>query len=214
MPDLAADCYPLRKFLNEDAEWKSHEHGEAFEWILIHVKKVVKRNCPLRIICYSRKQGLGAVLQQREENSWKPIAYASRVPTDVEANNIINYLKLLAVLRSVEHFPNYVYGIEFDFVSNHKALKSVIKENNANETFSSRLKRWVDRLLPFEITSVHTPRRTLGIADYLSPHPCPFNGAVIKHEQKVDDWFTINVVNKFPKDSYEVITAKRNNQKK
>ena len=46
------------------------------------------------------------------------------------------------------------------------------------------------------------------MADYLSRHPSPFCGAVIKSEQMFNNWFTIIVVNKFAKDLDEAITAK------
>ena len=73
------------------------------------MKKVVelthfKRNRMLRIFCDASKQGLGAVLQQNEENNREPIAYASRFLTDFEAKYSINELELLAVVWSVEHF--------------------------------------------------------------------------------------------------------------
>ena len=82
IPDLATECFPFRNILKKDVEWKwSSDHERAFEQINNLVEKVVelthsKRNCTLRIICDARKQGLGAVLQQNEESSWKPIAYA------------------------------------------------------------------------------------------------------------------------------------------
>ena len=46
------------------------------------------------------------------------------------------------------------------------------------------------------------------MADFLSRHPSPYNGAVIKSEQKFNDWFTINVVNEFANDSNDVIKAR------
>ena len=115
----------------------------------------------------------------------------------------------MAVVWSVEHFTNYVYGIGSEIVSNDKVLKSVIKANKSNETFSSRLTRWVDRLLSFEFIVVHTLGRTLGISDCLSCHPSPYSGAVIKSEQMFNDWFTINVVKEFAKNLDQSITAKR-----
>ena len=121
-------------------KWKwSADHERAFERINNLVKKAVelthfKRNCTLRVICDASKQGLGAVLQQNEETSWKPIAYASRFLTDFEANYSINELELLAVVWSVEHFNNYVYRIEFELLSDHKALKNVLKANKSNKT--------------------------------------------------------------------------------
>ena len=35
-------------------------------------------------------QGLGAVLQQREEEGWKPISYASKFLTELETEYSIN----------------------------------------------------------------------------------------------------------------------------
>ena len=54
--------------------------------------------------------------------------------------------------------------------------------------------RWVDRLLPFDFSIVHTPGRALGMADYLSRHPSIYEGASIQAEKLFNDWFTVNVV--------------------
>ena len=86
-----------------------------------------------------------------------------------------------------------MYGINFGVVSD-LALQSVLKSNKGNKTFSSRLTRWVDRLLPFDFNVVHEPGRTLGLADYLSRHPAEYNGSILKAEELFNIWFTINVV--------------------
>ena len=112
----------------------------------------------------------------------------------METKYSINELELLAVVWSVEHFINYVYGVPFGIVSDHKALQSVMKSNKGNKTNSSRLTRWVDRLLPFDFSIVHTPRRALGMADYLSRHPSIYEGASIQAEKLFNDWFTVNMV--------------------
>ena len=85
-----------------------------------------KRNKELRIICDASKQRLGAVLQQKEIEGWKPISDASRFFTGLEAKCSINELELLAVVWAIEHFRNYVYRINFGVVSGHKALQSVL----------------------------------------------------------------------------------------
>ena len=100
----------------------------------------------------------------------------------------------MTVVWSVEHFKNYVYGVRFGVVSDRKALQSVLKSNKGNKTYSSRLTRWADRLLPFDFSIVHTPGRTLGMADYLSRHPSPYEGNVVKAEELFNNWFTINVI--------------------
>ena len=68
---------------------------------------------------------------------------------------VVNELELLAIVCPKEHFKNYVYGVQFKVVSDHKALMSVLKPNRGNKTFSSRLTRWVDRLLPCDFEVVH-----------------------------------------------------------
>ena len=109
-----------------------------------------KRNIPLRIFCDASNHRLGAVLQQCEENQWTPFSCASRFLTKLETKYSINELELLAVVWSVENFKNYVYGVRFGVVSDNKVLQSVLKSNKGNKTVSSRLTRWVDRLLPFD----------------------------------------------------------------
>ena len=200
IPDLASTCFPFRSILKKDAVWNwTSEHEKAFMKVNSEVKRVAelthfKINKPLRIICDASKQGLGAVMQQCEENQWKPISYASRFLTELETKYSINELELLAVVWSVEHFKNYVYGVRFGVVWDHKTLQSVLKSNKGNKTYSSRLTRWADRLLPFDFSIVHTPGRTLGMADYLSRHPSPYEGNVVKAEELFNNWFTINVI--------------------
>ena len=48
--------------------------------------------------------------------------------------------------------------------------------------------------MPFEFSIVHTPGRTLGMADYLSSYPSEYEGAVAKAEKLFNDWLFINVV--------------------
>ena len=102
---------------------------------------------------------------------------------------------MLAVVWAVEHFKNYLYGTKFQIVSDHKALASVLKGNKNNKTYSSRLTRWVDSLLPFEFEIFHAPGRTMGIADYLSRHPSPIEGESINASELWNTWFTMNHVN-------------------
>ena len=129
IPELAVICSPIRSKLQKDATWNwNDEHEKAFLNVNSEVMKEAdlmhfKRNRPLRIICDASKFGLGAVLQQCEENKWKPIPYASRFLTVLECKYSINELELLAVFWSVKQFENYVYGVSSGTVSDHKALQ-------------------------------------------------------------------------------------------
>ena len=58
-----------------------------------------------------------------------------RFLTKFETNCSINELELLAVVWSVEHFEKYVYGVNFEEVSDQKALQSVLKSNKGKVVF-------------------------------------------------------------------------------
>ena len=148
----------------------------------------------MRIICDASKAGLGAVLQQDENGKWQPLSFASRFLTELESKYSINELELLAIVWSVEYFRSYVYGVPFKIISDHKALSTVLKGQKGNKTYSSRLSRWVDRLLPFDFEVIHGLGRTLGIADYLSRNPTQQNENSIKAKTLWDEWFTVNIV--------------------
>ena len=82
-------------------------------------------------------------------------------------------------------------------VSDHKALSSVLRPNLGNKTFSSRLTRWVDRLLPIDFEITHVPERVLSFADYLSRHPSELEGTTIQAEKLWNEWFTVNIISSF-----------------
>ena len=130
----------------------------------------------------------------KTELGWKVVHFASRFLTTFEQKYSIIELELLALVWAVENFRNYVYGTEFEVVSDHKALTSILKGNRANKTFSSRLTRWVDRRSPFQFVVTHEPERTLGMAYYLTRHASPSVKNQIKEKELWNDWFTINEI--------------------
>ena len=161
----------------------------------------------MRSISDASKQRLGTVLQQQQDNQdWKPVSFASRLLTVFEAKYSMNELELLAVVWAIEHFTNYLYGVKLQVISDHKALASVLKPNRSNKTISSRITRWVDRLLPFDFQVIHSPRRVLGFADHLSRHPSEIKGSVVNSEKLWNDWFTVNTITKIDAISENVTT--------
>ena len=72
---------------------------------------------------------------------------------------------------------------------------SVFKPNRVHKTFSSRLKRWADRLLPFDFEVVPVAGGTLVMTAYSSIHPSKIEGVNIKAELLWNEWFTVNIVN-------------------
>ena len=70
---------------------------------------------------------------------------------------------------------------------------SVLKPNRGNKTFSSRLTRWADWILPIDFEVVQVAGRTLGMADYLSRHT-KLGGAALKIETLWNELFAENSV--------------------
>ena len=127
IPNLANLCAPLRPLLKKDREWIwEEEHEKTFNKIKEAIKTKTglerleeKRNLPLRIICDASKEGIRAVLQQQSEAGWETTYFASRFLTEFDKKYSINEIELLAVVWTIEIFQNYVYGTEFEVVSDH-----------------------------------------------------------------------------------------------
>ena len=112
--------------------------------------------------------------------------------------------------RFPQFFRNFVYGREFEEVSDDKAFTSILKGNRANKTFSSRLTRWVDRSLPFQLNVVQVLGRTMGMADCLSRYPSENSSfeQKIKAEELSNSWFTVNEITN--RNSIVLATANQN----
>ena len=156
----------------------------------INENKHFDTNKQTRVRCDASKKGLGACLEQKHENIWKPVAYASRFLNKLEERYSTIELELLAVVWSLEHFEYYLYGSQFLLQTDHPALLSALKENRGNKTYHSRLTRWVDRLLPFHFTVEHVPGKNMGFADYLSRNP----SGVAPTPDIEDNNFVINAI--------------------
>ena len=66
---------------------------------------------------------MGAVLRQSQSTGdWNPICFASRFLTDFEAKYPIDELEQSANVWAVEHFENCEYGVQFEILSDRKAL--------------------------------------------------------------------------------------------
>lgn len=65
--------------------------------------------------------GLGAVLLQATDGTWKPVAYASRSLSETQ-HRFTQIEEALAVTWACEKFTNYIVGRHFKIEFNHKPL--------------------------------------------------------------------------------------------
>lgn len=74
-------------------------------------------NHKCRITCDAFKKRLGAVLEQKFDEHWSPVAYASRALSPAESNYCPLERETLTIVYACERFHEYVYGQDFVIVT-------------------------------------------------------------------------------------------------
>ena len=109
IPNLSKISEPLRPLLSHKEkikksklEWNK-EHTKSFRQIKKAITEIMKNkhfdtNRPTRVRCDASKEGLGACLEQKYNNIWHPLAYASRFLNTNKQKDSINELELLSVV--------------------------------------------------------------------------------------------------------------------
>ena len=201
VPNLASLGSPLRPLLNKKSifQWND-DHTKAFERIKEEIVNLtenthfdVKRKT--RVTTDASHNGLGASLEQLHGNDWKTISFASRFLNPHESKYSTNELELLGVVWAVEHYKNYLYGSDFEIITDHKALLSALSPNHGNKTYHSRLTRWVDRLLPFNFSIKHIAGKDMGFTGLISRIP---SGKALPTSH-YDEEFVVANINKINK---------------
>ena len=119
--NLSQFSSPIRPLLshwkqnnNSKADW-NEKHTKAFRQITNVIKQIIEikhfdANRPTRVRCEASKEVLGACLEQKYDNNWHPIAYASTfLNVNVRKFSIIE-IEQLSVVWSLEFFKYYLYG--------------------------------------------------------------------------------------------------------
>ena len=70
--------------------------------------------------------GVGAVLQQRLNDAWQPLAFFSRKLTPAQQRYSTFGRELLAIYLSIRHFRTFLEGRVFSVATDHRALQSAL----------------------------------------------------------------------------------------
>ena len=68
---------------------------------------------------------IGAALLQKIDDKELPIAFFSRTMNTAEKNYATSQKELLAIVKVVEHFRQFLYGKEFIIKTDHAPLTSI-----------------------------------------------------------------------------------------
>lgn len=110
---------------------------------------------------------IGAVLSQGLIGSDLPVAYASRTLNEHEINYSTIEKELLAIVWATKYFRPYLYGRQFNIVTDHKPLQWLFSLKEPN----SKLVRWRLRLEEYDYKITYKKGKLNSNADALSRPP-------------------------------------------
>ena len=139
--NLSAQTDILRQLRKKNNDWNwTTEHTKAFENLKQKITEIpclahYNSDYPNIVTTDASTKGLGTTLwQEQPDGKLKPIGFVSRFFSDMEKQNAINELELLAVVWGLEHFRLYIYGKPIKLLTYHKTLEPLIKRNRSNKT--------------------------------------------------------------------------------
>jgi transposase InsO family protein len=149
----------------------SEECKEAWDKLrIVLVTEPVMRhpdfNRRFRIDVDSCADGVGAVLTQVFDDGEHPVAYYSKKFTQDEGKWSSNELEAIGVIKALDHFRPYVWGVDFDLLSDNMTVHlSWLRRQTRG-----KLARWAARLSEYEGYMTILPRsgRKHGNGDALS----------------------------------------------
>ena len=181
-------CSYYRKFVKGFADiarplHRLTEKGHQFEWTLdcdesFNLLKQALKSPP--ILGYPEGDGsfildadasgeaIGAVLSQIQQGEERVIAYYSCVLEKRERQYCVTRRELLAIIKSVKHFPHYLYGRHFTIRTDHGSLRWLLRFKNRD----GQMVWWLKTLYIYDFEVQHRAGSAHGNADALSRRPC------------------------------------------
>ena len=175
IPDFSTIAYPLSKLTRKAVPWQwTTTHQSSFD----KLKTMLTSDCvmahydpaaPTQLRVDASPVGLGAILTQTQHGVVRPVAYASRTLTPVKRRYSQTEREALAVVWGCEKFHLYLFGTQFNLLTNHKPLEVIYSPTSKPP---ARIERWGLRLQPYTFCLQYSPGAT-NPADMLSRLPLP-----------------------------------------
>lgn len=104
------------------------------------------------------------LLQKQDTGQWAPIAFYSQATNTAEQKFHSFELEMLAIVKSIERFHIYLYGLEFTVITDCHALVYAINKAHLNP----RIARWILRLQSYQFKVSHRNGTKMAHVDALS----------------------------------------------
>ena len=117
-PNIAEVSQPLRELLSTKTVWTwGSSQSDAFDKLKQELTSSpvlawYSPSAETKITADASAYGLGAVLMQKIEQQWKPVAYASRSMTETETRYAQIEKEALATTWACERFSDYILGMK------------------------------------------------------------------------------------------------------
>ena len=195
IPHLATIAAPLYELMStrKTFTW-TPEAATAVETLqkLVSEAPVLKRwetNIPTRVLTDASLVGIGAVLEQKHDDKWHPVAFWSRKLKDPETRYSATDREWLAIVAAVTRvWPWLLEATLFEIRSDHKALESKLCKARQDPPLNDRQARWIEAMMHFPYTFNWIKGETNVVADALSRHPAACNSAYVIHAAHVGLW--------------------------
>ena len=128
---------------------------------------------------------LRSVTITAESGGLRPTAFISRSFFDTEKRYAQIEKEALAVSWASERFKDYLIGLQYMLETDHKPLVPLLSSKNL-EDLPIRVQHFRLRLMRFDYTIAHVPRKSLCTADVLSRYPIEMNSC--NFQQEVDTY--------------------------
>lgn len=90
---------------------------------------------PLCIMSDASDQSVGAVLQQKIDDVWRPLSFFSKKLSDTQKRYSVYDRELLAIYMSIKHFRRLIEGNDVTVYTDHKPLTyALMKPSTASDT--------------------------------------------------------------------------------
>ncbi len=124
---------------------------------------------PFKLETDASNFGIGGILSQNPKNDsvWQPNGYYAKHLSKAERNYSASERELLAVVKSIEHFKQFLYGQRFTVVTDHQPLQWLMTVKNP----AARLARWITRLEQYDFKIEYRKGSLHQNADALSRWP-------------------------------------------
>jgi hypothetical protein len=125
---------------------------------------------PFAIATDASKYATGGILLQTNTNGdWKPCSYLSQTFSPAERNYDIYDRKLLAVIRALKSWRQYLHGSPFPIqvFTDHKNLTYFRQPQRLN----CRQAHWLLDIADFDLKLIYISGKLLAALDALSRHP-------------------------------------------